>query len=134
MKDSTKRYVSLALLAVAMMGLPLTAVDLGCSWIIKDPVTGNWRAPTPQEEQLFAEQTEAAAKAAVAGTPLAAAIPWIDALARLAALFAAWKIVPTSAIAAINAAPAGTGATLTAGPAAVVTTAPPAAGSLPRTT
>jgi hypothetical protein len=84
------------------MGLPLTAVDLGCRFQLKDPVTGEWRAPTPQEEATFAEQVEAAAKAAVSGTPLAAAIPWIDAAARLAALFAAWRIIPASAKIPLN--------------------------------
>jgi hypothetical protein len=105
MTDSMKRFASLAFLVIATMGLPLSAVDFGCSWQLKDPVTGEWRAPTPAEEVLFAQQTADAAKAAVKGTPLAAAIPWIDAVARIGALFAAWRIIPKSNVTPLTVSP-----------------------------
>ena len=129
MNDLTRRYVSLALLAIAMMGLPLSAVDLGCRWQIKDAVSGQWREPTPQEEATFADQTAAAAKAAVSGTPLAAAIPWIDAAARLAALFAAWRIIPSSAVATLTVSPGRPGEGTTRPQPTAANTVQPTAGA-----
>ena len=93
----TKKHIGLTLLAVAALGIPLAAVDSGCSWQTKDPTTGLWRESTAQEMTGFANDTGAIVRTGISGTPLAPVLPWADMVIRLLVLFAAWRIVPSGA-------------------------------------
>lgn len=89
-----RRGAVLALLAVAMTGIGSLASNSGCDWQVRDMTTGEWRNATPQEVTGFVNQTGELAKTAIVASPLAPFMPFIDIAIRLAALWAAWRIVP----------------------------------------
>lgn len=90
-----KRAAGFTLLAVALLGTGLASMIPACTWQTRDAITGQWRESTPAEMTGFIDATGELAKTAVISTPLGAYLPLIDAAIRLAALFAAWRIVPT---------------------------------------
>jgi len=98
----------MALLGFVTCGIPLATPDLGCAFQIKDPITGTWRDATPVEMTGFADQTGDIVHTTIATTPLAPALPWIDMVLRLSALFAAWRIIPASAATTQPPSPAAT--------------------------
>jgi hypothetical protein len=91
----TRKHAGLALLALAALGVPLATFDTGCTWQTKDPATGLWRDASPTEMTGFANDTGAIFRTAIQGTPLAPILPWADAVIRLLALLAAWRVIPT---------------------------------------
>lgn len=107
--DNLRRPAALGLLAFAAFGLPMTAVETGCTTQVRDPVTQEWREPTPQEIATVQAETGAIVKTIIEGTPAAPIIPWIDAALRLGALLAAWRVVPSTTVATVITPPAAGG-------------------------
>jgi hypothetical protein len=99
-----RKHAGFAMLALAVLGVPLAGFDSGCQWQRKDPVSGEWREATQTEMTGFANETGEIVRTTIAGTPLAPVLPWVDAVVRLLALFAAWRVIPTPKIAATPAA------------------------------
>ena len=95
-RPATKRATAFALLALAITGTGILGTNTDCTWQTRDPQTGQWRDATPQEITGFVDATGELAKTALTATPLTPYLPLVDVAIRLLALFAAWRIVPTT--------------------------------------
>lgn len=90
-RDSLKGYSAAALMLYAVIGLsPLGG--LGCDHaFVWDSDAQEWREATPDDQAEHIHDLAKPVKDALTDTPAAGAIPWLDALTRLAAVLVAFR-------------------------------------------
>jgi hypothetical protein len=90
MSATVNRYLMLATLAVAVIGIQ-PALNPGCGTIkVKDPVTGAVRDATPQELQDVSVWVGDIGKVATVSAGQAQWVPFVDVGVRVLALLLAW--------------------------------------------